>query len=117
MAAILPQSPLDPLQSDSVVYSGAMPGGAPLKTLDRRPFAELGVAKMRPTALLEARSKGRPIVLFSQGDLTAGILGLRNWGIFGCTPETSTALTLNSLLYLTSPPPPAPDAPRGGGAQ
>jgi hypothetical protein len=92
-----------------------MPGGVPIKTLDRRPFAELGDNRMRPLALLEIRSKDRPIVLFSQGDLTAGILGIKTWGIFGCTPETATALTWNSLLYLTSPPPPPQgDAARGG---
>jgi hypothetical protein len=107
MATIMPQSPLDALPPDSVVYSGAMPGGVPIKTLERRPFAELGDARMRPTALLEVRYKNRPIVLFSQGDLTAGILGLKTWGIFGCTPEISSALTWNSILYLTSPPPQA----------
>jgi hypothetical protein len=115
MSTIMPQLPLNPLPNDSVVYSGAMPGGVPIKTLDRRPFAELGDNRMRPLALLEIRSKDRPIVLFSQGDLTAGILGIKTWGIFGCTPETATALTWNSLLYLTSPPPPPQgDAARGG---
>jgi hypothetical protein len=107
---LFPQADLQALPPDSPVYTGAFPGGAPLKSLERRLFAESKDINMRPMAILELKINGRPAVLFSQCDLTAGINGLRAWGIFGYNPETSTALTWNALLYLSTPPAAAPKA-------
>ena len=42
---------------------------------------------------------GKTRVLFSQWDISSGLLGTNTWGIVGYAPETSETLAANMVLW------------------
>ncbi|MCL2648624.1 MAG: DUF4159 domain-containing protein [Phycisphaerales bacterium] len=49
----------------------------------------------------------RFIIIFSEEDLTSGLLGTNTWGIMGCTSDSARALIRNMLLYVMHRVPPS----------
>jgi hypothetical protein len=108
MAQIYPDAPLAVLPPKNPVLTGDEPGGARISVLDTRRFTDFPENRARSIALMAIEQNGKPVALFSNGDLTAGITGLATWGILGYAPQVTDALVWNGLLYLAPPPPPAP---------
>ena len=60
---------------------------------------------------------GRPVIIFSADDLTAGLVGYPRWGLKGYDPETAFELMRNILLFASGQKIPASKStvPEAGG--
>jgi hypothetical protein len=56
---------------------------------------------------IQPTKNGRYTVIFSEHDLTSGLLGTNTWPIKGYTPESAQALARNILLYTLANAPAA----------
>jgi hypothetical protein len=80
-----------------------MPHGTVIRSLDRRRFTETPENRARSLELMEIKRHGKPVVVFSTGDLTAGLANVQTWGIFGYAPKTVAKIAWNALIYLQPP--------------
>lgn len=100
------------LPDDHDVYGKFVPlkirykGDASTSADDRKP---------KPGRLIGVKKDGRVKIIFSEDDLTAGMLGCPAYGVKGYTSETSISLMLNILLYAqkNAQAPAASTAPAG----
>jgi hypothetical protein len=60
---------------------------------------------------VRAKPNGRYAILFSEADLTTGLLGTNTWGINGYTAESAQGLARNILLYTLANAPAASTQP------
>jgi hypothetical protein len=63
------------------------------------------VGAKRPT-IFEYKVHNQRLAVFSQGDITSGLLGSNTWGIMGYTPETAQGVAWNLLLLGATAPVP-----------
>ncbi len=97
---ICPDGALNVVPDDDPILTGIIPhldsSSLELPKFQLRPYA-IQVSKPHNTRLLEIKSgKGR--VLFSEMDVTTGLLGTSTWGITGYTPAYGQALLKNVIL-------------------
>ncbi len=101
IAQMAPASPLEILPADHPLYISENPRGFALNAPEVRRFSRMqranGEGPKPPFAA--ATIHQRPAILLSELDLTSGLLGTGTWGIDGYTPETSTQLLTNLLLW------------------
>lgn len=99
---LYPHTPLVSLPRTCGIYRGNMPGGIPAEHAVYRSYyvAKMGFRK-RPE-LLGVKKNGRWVVIFSQQDMTSGLLGTNTWGILGYAPQTAVNLTRNVLSYAAA---------------
>lgn len=84
----------------------ALPAGHPIYTLKahaigevaHRTFAQKTVGNLKTPRLMAVESNGRPIVIYSREDLSAGLVGQDVAGIRGYSPASALALMRNILL-------------------
>lgn len=91
-------APALPLSSGAPLYQAQPMLQSP--GLTRTPFRAFSVLHHRYPALPRLTAieyQARPAVLFSQDDLTMGLLGIRRWGINGYRPEAADALVTQLL--------------------
>lgn len=103
---ILPDARIAPLPGDSRIITGILDNkGRLVRGFDnyRIRYRAFALQKMKPTSRprLQAVFLGdRPAIIFSEEDITAGVAGLRHWGIFGYDVPSSRQLVLNGLLDI-----------------
>ena len=100
LPAICPNGSTRFLPDDDPIYTGKIPNltqeSDDLRRILLRPYAAQ-VSKPANTHLMEIRSgKGR--VIYTEIDLTTGLLGTNTWGITGYSPAYAEALLKNVIL-------------------
>ena len=73
--------------------------GFEIESVQYRRAARALLGKLRYPRLLAVTVKGRPVVLFSKDDLTAGLVGYPCYTCVGYSPDSAVALMRNLVLY------------------
>jgi hypothetical protein len=98
-AALFPAADAQPapLKIDHPLLAGRGPGMTPLLKAQVRPFVFKAIgSKVPPIAALNV---GKGAVIFSDLDLTSGLLGTNTLGIIGYDPAYAHAFVRNSILW------------------
>lgn len=103
IAQIMPNRTLVRIDDESPIITGqGINGGMDNRVVEYRRYA---LRKMGPTSMARLQAievNGRPGIIYSSEDLTAGLAGLNHWGIFGYTPQSARDLVVNGVLSLLS---------------
>jgi hypothetical protein len=99
LAEMFPEVGLTDVAEKSPIVTGELKEGVAVK-LERRRFSEIPETRGRPVSLMELKIGGRVAVVFSHGDLVAGLAGVRTWGVHGYTAEGARGVVWNALLVL-----------------
>jgi hypothetical protein len=103
-AKVYPDAALSTLAPDHPIFSDSIPGTAKLTEIEFRKFGGIKLQRRVTAPLLESITVGgRARVIFSQWDITSGLLGTNTWGIVGYNPAACQAIARNILLYALSP--------------
>ena len=97
LAQAFPNKPLNAMPSNHPLLAGAGDGMEPLPHPELRTYTEQKIG--RTTARLETLSPGRGRVIFSNLDLTSGLLGTNTWAILGYHPDYAQKLVKNTILW------------------
>jgi len=101
---VYPDSHLEPLPPDSPIYTGSMPEGVKIDSVEFRRFGELKLQrKVRSPSLQAINVQDKLKVLFSAWDISSGFLGTNTWGVIGYAASTSEKLGRNIVLYAINP--------------
>ena len=104
MQQVYPTNALAPVSLTSPVYNGTIPDSLDMTKVDYRMFYRLTVRGRNTIPMLKGiQVDGRYTVLYSEEDITSGLLGSNTWGILGYTPESSQGLMRNLILYANNP--------------
>ncbi len=99
MMKAFPDKPLQKIPDDAPFITGKVPGGVDAsKVTYRRFFVSTKGVRSKP-GLLGIKIGKRWGVIFSQTDITSGLLGTNTWGILGYSPKSSVALARNIVEY------------------
>ncbi len=103
---MMPDGVLTPLDPASPIISGqGLDGGHDNRRVRYRLFALRTMGPIYTPKLQVIKVDGRPGMIFSSEDLTAGLAGLDHWGIFGYAPQSARNLVVNgALLTLAESP-------------
>lgn len=98
-----------PLPKDHPVYQGKFAHG-PARPITEARFRKYGILTLgKPVSepALDGLSIGGKVrILFSQWDISSGLLGTNTWGIVGYAPDTAEQLATNMLLWAGEQPAP-----------
>ncbi len=86
------------IPSKHAVYTGV---GTPVGKVSYRRSLRALVGDPNKPRLKGLSYKGRPAIIFSRYDLTAGLVGYPCWGLNGYSPESAFTLMRNILLYAS----------------
>jgi hypothetical protein len=99
---------LEPIPADSPLFAGGEGGGiadsVKIETVEWRRYTRVrdgSVPEDKPR-LLGIKKGDRLAVIFSQDDLTSGLLGTNVWGVAGYMSKSSQAIVRNVVLYAGS---------------
>ena len=95
--------PLAAIPQTSKIYNGSIAGSTAMTKADYRWSYRLKMGTRTTAQLKGVEMGGRFAVIYSEEDLTSGLLGTQTWGILGYTPESSQSLVRNVLLYGKDP--------------
>ncbi|NNM86131.1 MAG: DUF4159 domain-containing protein [Phycisphaerales bacterium] len=99
MMKAFPHEPLQKIPDDAPMITGKVPGGVDAsKVTYRRFYVSTKGIRSKP-GLLGIKIGRRWGVIFSQTDITSGLLGTHTWGILGYSPKSSVALARNIVEY------------------
>ena len=99
LSQILPDSKLETIPRNDLLYNGSLPDSVKLIEAHYRKFAPTA-RPLQVTPRLQGISRGgRWAVIFSEDDLTSGLLGTATWSIAGYAPKTAQSLARNLVLY------------------
>ncbi|MEE9211866.1 MAG: DUF4159 domain-containing protein [Phycisphaeraceae bacterium] len=103
---IMPGGVMTPLDPASPIISGqGLAGGHDNRRVRYRLFALRTMGPIYTPKLQVIEVDGRPGIIFSSEDVTAGLAGLDHWGIFGYAPQSARNLVVNgALLTLAESP-------------
>lgn len=94
-----------PLAAGHPIISGAgLPAGYDNRSVNYRKLLLQRYGQVEQPRLFQIGLDGRPAVIFSSEDLTAGLAGVTHWGIYGYTPESATQLVINGILSAAAAP-------------
>ncbi|NNM85260.1 MAG: DUF4159 domain-containing protein [Phycisphaerales bacterium] len=99
VSMLYPGKQLDNLPAHCTIYTGKMAGGMPATHVTYRKFYIEREGIHTTPEMLGLKIKGRWVVLFSQDDITSGLLGTNTWGISGYAPASAQALARNIICY------------------
>jgi hypothetical protein len=91
------------IPADSKVYTGVGGDSVNAAKTDYRLFYRLTVGNRSTPQLKGVEMDGRWAVIYSEEDITSGLLGTNTWGILGYAPESAVNLARNMLLYAVDP--------------
>jgi hypothetical protein len=100
---LAPGQQLVPMSQDHPLLREAAPGMLKLTPLQTRSFTGEALGENVPQLL--TMRVGAGMVVFSELDITSGLLGTATWGIIGYQPQTSQGLMRNAVLWSLRPPP------------
>ncbi len=99
------------IQGAHPLLSGAgLTGGHDCRTVQWRTYAQVRMTLGREPRLAALFLDERPAVIFSDEDLSLGLLGVSRWGVLGYAPAAARALGDNLLRWVDQ------GAPAGAGA-
>jgi hypothetical protein len=98
---LYPKNALAAVAANSVIYGGSEETAKPILAVRYRPFymVSRGIITTPHLKGVRLSPNSRYVVLYSEEDLTSGLLGTNTWAILGYTPESARALTRNMLIY------------------
>ena len=99
MMKAFPHHPLQKIPTDVPFITGKVPSGVDARKVTYRKFYVTIKGRKSKPELLGIKIGKRWGVIFSQNDVTSGLLGTNTWGILGYTPKSSTALARNIVEY------------------
>ena len=95
--------PLAPIPLTSRLYNGSIPDSVNATRAEYRWYYRFKVGSRSTPRLSGVEMNGRYAVIFSEEDITSGLLGTNTWGILGYATDTAQALARNMLLYAKDP--------------
>jgi hypothetical protein len=101
---LLPGASASPLQSDHPILVGSGEGMEKILPLKVRTYVVQVLGDKTPPPMLSLKL-GDGQVIFSDLDVSSGLLGTATWGIVGYLPPTSLGIAKNLLLWSMRPPP------------
>ncbi|MGC8552444.1 MAG: DUF4159 domain-containing protein [Phycisphaerae bacterium] len=96
---LYPGKQLDNLPANCTLYTGAMAGGTAATHVMYRKFYTEREGIHNTPEMLGLKVNGRWVIVFSQDDITSGLLGTNTWGILGYAPASAQALARNIICY------------------
>ena len=99
VSELYPGKQLDNLPANCTLYTGAMAGGTAATHVMYRKFYTAREGIKNTPEMLGLKVHGRWVILFSQDDITSGLLGTNTWGILGYAPASAQALARNIICY------------------
>jgi len=111
LVTLYPSIPMDFIPVGDDLYNGKIPDSLPLAEISYRPYYLIAQGRQTMPKLQAMNFGSRHAVIFSEEDVTSGLLGTNTWGILGYSPETSETLARNILLYAANNSPGAATAP------
>ncbi len=99
---LFPGQHLQDVPAASSLFTGHNPGGADATHVTYRKYFVNQHGIKRTPSLLGIKQNGRWVVIFSQYDITSGLLGTHTWGITGYSPDSSVALARNIVAYAAA---------------
>ncbi len=99
---LFPGQHLQDVPDASSLFTGHNPGGADATHVTYRKYFVNQHGIKRTPSLLGIKQDGRWVVIFSQYDITSGLLGTNTWGITGYSPDSSVALARNIVAYAAA---------------
>jgi len=101
---LYPDDPAKVLPADHPIFTGVFEGRGKGSAIPEAQFRKFGAGAKPggPPELQAISTQGRVRVLFSQVDVTSGLLGTQTWGIDGYAPETARALAENILRWVAA---------------
>jgi hypothetical protein len=100
LAKLFPDARLRPVPADYLLYAGGFsPGAHKIDEVEYRKFWVIQHGAQTKPRLQFMTVGGRIGVLFSEEDITHGLLGMNTWGIDGYMPESATELARNIVLF------------------
>jgi hypothetical protein len=104
MQQVYPANGLAAIPLTSPVYNGTVPDSVDATSVDYRMGYRLANrGKGNVPQLKGILVGGRYAVIYSEEDITAGLLGTNTWGIMGYSPESALELMRNMILYGANP--------------
>jgi hypothetical protein len=97
IAQAIPGKPLAAMPTNHPLLAGAGNGMEALSRPELRAYAEQKVG--RGAGQLQTLTAGRGRIIFSNLDLTNGLLGTNTWGILGYHPDYALKLIKNTILW------------------
>ena len=98
-AKLVPDKPLAAIPANDRLYNGSIDESIQLDDADYRKFTVATRGRSSTLRLQAATRDGRHMIIFSEDDVTSGLLGTDTWGISGYTPDYACSLARNILLY------------------
>ncbi len=100
LAGLFPDASLKAVPDDYLLYTGAFsPDAAHITEVEYRKNWILSHGAQSKPRLQYMTVEGRVGVLFSEEDITHGLLGLNTWGVDGYVPDSAVALARNIVLF------------------
>jgi hypothetical protein len=103
---IVPGGTVEDVPATDKMLDGSVPGAAAIKAAVFRKYARLKT-HARSGDMTDVRLRGIKIgnrwaVIFSEYDITSGLLGTDTWGINGYAAETAEAIARDVLMYAVA---------------
>lgn len=99
VSQIIPDQRPTPIPNNDPVITGAgLVGGTNNSVVNYRNLVVQRFGKINAARLMTVKIDGRPAVILSGDDVTAGLAGLEHWGIYGYSPTSARQLVANALL-------------------
>ncbi len=113
-----PRQRLRPISLESPVVTGKGIAGQDASSIRYRLFAQLRMGEVDTPRLLSLNFDGQPRIIVSGEDLSMGMLGGGQWGVFGYDTPSARKLMGNLVLWSKDrkAPAPAPDTPEPAAA-
>ncbi|HEX4792334.1 MAG TPA: DUF4159 domain-containing protein [Humisphaera sp.] len=99
IARVFPDNPLEALPRNHPLLNAGYQGMADLRNVRPRQYVNEQLLQNNRRGELQMLSAGKGHVIFSPMDISCGLLGIDTWGVYGYTPEYSTRLMQNILLW------------------
>ncbi len=96
---VYPGSPLTDIPPTSALITGKFTGGVNVAHVTYRKFYVASHGQRHTPSLLGLKRGTRWVIVYSQADITSGLLGTHTWGILGYSPKSAQRLARNMILY------------------
>lgn len=96
---VYPGRVLKDIPPTSALMAGRFPAGVNVARVTYRKFYMACQGQRHTPALLGLKRGRRWVIVYSQADITSGLLGTHTWGILGYSPASAQKLARNVMLY------------------
>jgi hypothetical protein len=96
LSSAFPDTPLQSVPRNHPLLNEGAPGMEDLSKPKLRPYV---LERSAASGTLQHLRSGKGVVVFSDMDITSGLLGTQTWGIFGYEPAYAQALMKNLIFW------------------